>query len=63
MIVLAAAFTLALRCFTESVMVSFYVWPVLALGLVVVMRGFAWRWTIGIAAAVGVTLCSEFSPR
>ena len=41
MIVLAVAFTLALRCFTESVMVSFYVWPVLAVGLVVVMRRLA----------------------
>ena len=43
-IVLAVAFALALRCFTESVMVSFYVWPVLAVGLVVVMRGSSWRW-------------------
>jgi hypothetical protein len=59
MIVLAVAFTLALRCFTESVMVSFYVWPVLAVGLVVVMRGSPWRWAIGIAAAVGVTVCSD----
>jgi hypothetical protein len=59
MIVLAVAFTLALRCFTESVMVSFYVWPVLAVGLVVVMRGSPWRWVIGIAAAVGVTVCSD----
>ncbi len=60
MIVLAVAFTLALRCFTESVMVSFYAWPVLAIGLVVVMRGSRWRWAIGIAAAVGVTVCSDF---
>jgi len=59
MIVLAAALTLALRCFTESVMVSFYVWPVLAIGLVVVMRGSSWRWAVGIAAAVAVTVCSD----
>ncbi len=59
MIVLAAAFTLGLRCFTESVMVSFYVWPVLAVGLVVVMRGSSWRWAIAIAAAVGVTVCAD----
>ena len=38
---MAAAFALALRCFTESVMVSFYVWPALAVGLVVVVRGIA----------------------
>ncbi len=48
MVVLAAAFTLALRCFTESVMVSFYVWPVLAVGLVVVLRGSPWRWMVGL---------------
>jgi hypothetical protein len=59
MIVLAAAFTLGLRCLTESVMVSFYVWPVLAVGLVVVMRGSPWRWAIGVAAAVGVTVCAD----
>jgi hypothetical protein len=59
LIVLAVALTLALRCFTESVMVSFYVWPALAVGLVVVMRGSPWRWAGGIAAAVAVTVCSE----
>jgi hypothetical protein len=59
-IVLAAAVTLGLRCFTESVMVSFYVWPVLAVGLVVVMRGPAWRWAVASAAAMAVTLCSDF---
>ncbi len=59
MIVLAMAFTLALRCFTESVMVSFYVWPVLAVGLIVVVRAATWRWVIGIAAAVVVTVCSD----
>jgi len=59
MIALAVAFALALRCFTESVMVSFYVWPVLAVGLVLVMRGSPWHWVVGLAAAVGVTVCSE----
>ncbi|MGH9122064.1 MAG: hypothetical protein ACRDYC_08965, partial [Acidimicrobiales bacterium] len=58
-IVMAAAFTLALRCFTESVMVSFYVWPVLAVGLVMATRGSSWRWVFGVAAAVGVTVCSN----
>jgi hypothetical protein len=59
LIALAVAFTLALRCFTESVMVSFYVWPVLAVGLVVVMRGSPWRWAIGLTAAIAVTLCGN----
>jgi hypothetical protein len=35
LIVWAAALALALRCFTESVMVDFYIWPALAVGLVV----------------------------
>jgi hypothetical protein len=35
-LVWVAAVSLALRCVTESVMVSFYVWPALALGLVAV---------------------------
>jgi hypothetical protein len=59
MIVLAVAFTLALRCFTESVMVSFYVWPALAVGLIVVMRRSTWHWVIGVTAAVIVTVCSD----
>ena len=59
LLVLAAAFALGLRCFTESVMVSFYVWPVLALGLVAVMRGSVWRWPLGASTAVLVTLCSD----
>jgi hypothetical protein len=60
LIVLAVAFTLALRCFTESVMVSFYVWPVLAIGLVAVMHGPPRRWAVGVVAAVAVTVCSDF---
>jgi hypothetical protein len=36
MLVWAAALAMALRCFTESVMDSFYVWPVLAIALIVV---------------------------
>ena len=39
LIVWAAAVALALRCLTESVMVDFYVWPTLAVGLVVAWHG------------------------
>jgi hypothetical protein len=60
MIVLAVAFTLALRCFTESVMVAFYVWPALAIALVVVLRATTWRWIVGVLIAVAVTVCSDF---
>jgi hypothetical protein len=59
MIVLSVAAALALRCFTESVMVAFYVWPVLAVGLVSVMRGRPGRWACGLAAAIVVTICSD----
>ena len=38
LLVWAAAIALALRCLTESVMDSYYVWPTLALGLVLVGR-------------------------
>jgi hypothetical protein len=58
-IVLAVALTFSLRCFTESVMVSFYVWPVLAVGLVVMMRRARWQWLIGAVTAVAVTVCSD----
>ena len=43
LIVWAAAVTLALRCLTESVMVDFYVWPTLAVALVVAAASGRWR--------------------
>lgn len=61
LIVWAAAAALALRCLTESVMVAFYVWPTLALGLVAVVRRADWRVVLGTAAAIGVTVSSETS--
>jgi hypothetical protein len=59
LIVLAVAFALALRCLTESVMVSFYVWPVLAVGLVAVTLGTSWRWATAVGVALAVTVCSD----
>jgi len=59
-VVSAVALALALRCFTESVMVAFYLWPVVAVGLVVVMGRSRWRWICGVAAALIVTVCSDF---
>lgn len=52
LIVWAAATALALRCLTESVMVGFYVWPALAVGLVVAARLGRGR----LAAAGGVAI-------
>jgi hypothetical protein len=51
LIVWAAAVALALRCLTESVMVGFYVWPALALALVVAARV---RWRLAAATAVAM---------
>jgi hypothetical protein len=48
LIVWAAGTALALRCLTESVMVGFYVWPSLAVGLVV--AGHLGRWRLGLAS-------------
>ena len=58
-LVLAAAGALALRCLTESVMVAYYAWPVLALGLVVAARRSPARWLAAVAAALAVTVCGD----
>ncbi len=52
LIVWAVALALALRCLTESVMVDFYVWPALAVGLVAV-AGLG-RWRLGVAVVVAI---------
>ncbi|HUY20927.1 MAG TPA: hypothetical protein VMV22_01170 [Acidimicrobiales bacterium] len=60
LMVWAVAAALSLRCFTESVMVAFYLWPVLAVGLVVVASSSGRRVALGVASAVAVTVCGEF---
>jgi hypothetical protein len=49
------ALALALRCAFESVMVAYYLWPGLAVGMLAasVLR---WRLVLGVAVAVAVTL-------
>jgi hypothetical protein len=59
LLVWAAATALALRCLTESVMDDYYVWPALALGLIVAARVSRWRQTVGVFTAVAVTVCAE----
>jgi hypothetical protein len=56
MIVWAAALALALRCFSESVMVAFYVWPALALALVAAARAGRGRLVVATALALGTTV-------
>jgi hypothetical protein len=55
LIVWAAATALALRCFTESVMVDYYMWPVFAVGLVAAARGGRWRLAIGGVVAIFIS--------
>jgi hypothetical protein len=58
--VFAAACALALRCLTESVMVDFYVWPALAVGLVVAAGVGRWRLAIATVAAVFTTAAAQW---
>jgi len=59
LLVWAAATALTLRCLTESVMDDYYVWPTLALGLIVAARMTRWRQTVGVLVAVAVTVCAQ----
>jgi len=60
MIVWAIAVALALRSYTELVMTSYYMWPALAVGLVVAARGSVRRFGIAIAVAVLVTVVAQW---
>jgi len=57
---LALAAALSLRCFTESVMVAYYVWPALAITLVVAAGRSRARTSIATIAALGITVCGDF---
>jgi hypothetical protein len=59
LLVWAAAIALALRCLTESVMDPYYVWPTLALGLVLAGRTARWRQALILGSALAVTVCAE----
>jgi hypothetical protein len=60
MLVWAAALAMASRCFTESVMDSFYVWPALAVGLVVAAYNGRWRLALAGALAVLTSVVSNW---
>jgi hypothetical protein len=60
MIVGAVAIGLALRCYTESVMTSYYVWPALAVGVVVAARRSAWSFGLALIAAVFTTVAAQW---
>jgi hypothetical protein len=59
MLVWAVALALALRCFTESVMDAYYVWPALALALVVSARRTNRLFAVTTASAVWATVCGD----
>jgi len=60
LMVWAAALALALRCFTESVLVAFYIWPVLAVGLVVAARAGRARLAAAIVLSIGLTVVAQW---
>ena len=60
MLMWAFALALALRCYTESVMTDYYLWPVLAVGLVVAARCSNVRFAIAIVAAVATTITAQW---
>jgi hypothetical protein len=60
LLVWAAALTLALRCFTESVMDPYYLWPALAVAMVASARARPWRFGATLIAAVFITVSSQW---
>jgi len=60
MLVWAMAVALALRCFTESVMTAYYVWPALAVALVVAARGSTRRFVVAIVVAISTTIVAQW---
>ena len=60
LLVWACAVALALRCYTESVMDPFYVWPALALAVVVAARGSARLFQIAAALAIVTTVIAQW---
>ncbi|HTZ08949.1 MAG TPA: hypothetical protein VMB72_07745, partial [Acidimicrobiales bacterium] len=59
LLVWATAVAMSLRCLTESVMVAFYVWPALALALVISAHRGGMRLVLAVLVAAGVTVCAQ----
>lgn len=60
LIVWAVALALALRVYTESVMTPYYVWPALAVGLVVAARASGRTFGACVAVAIGTTIVAQW---
>jgi len=61
MLVWAVAVAFALRSYTESVLTSYYLWPALAVALVVAARCPSWRFALAIAAAVFTSIAAQWN--
>jgi hypothetical protein len=61
MIAWTVAMALALRCYTESVMTAYYVWPALAVAVVVAARRNQWNFALAAAAAVFTTVAAQWN--
>ena len=61
MIVWAVALALALRTPTEAVTTAYYMWPALAVALVVAARGSQRRFAVAIAVAVAATVVAQWN--
>jgi len=62
LVVWALAGAMGLRCLTESVMDPFYLWPAIAVALVVATRGRPWRLAAALCLALAVTVVAEMRP-
>ncbi len=60
MLVWAVAVALSIRVYLETVMYSYYVWPVLAVALVVAARATRWRFAAAISLAVLTTVIGQW---
>jgi len=60
MIAWAVALALALRIYLETVMTPYYIWPALAVGLVVAARGSLNRFGIAIVFAILTTVIAQW---
>jgi hypothetical protein len=60
MLIWAFALALALRCYSESVMTDYYLWPALAVGLVVAALCSNWLFAVAIVASVVTTITAQW---
>jgi hypothetical protein len=60
LLVWAVALALALRCYTESTMTSYYAWPAVAVAVIVAARCQAWRFGAASAAAVFTMISAQW---